>query len=116
MPTSFSCACTSCVIFASSGVFDAFRTILKPFGCPPSASFALAAFVSRLTTGTAPSYAQLLGGTGPFAIAPIPKYATASSSSRSTASDIASLSALVASGPFATFSQNPEYPTPGPSR
>src|SRR3989442_4894085 len=70
MPASRSWAWITSASWTLIGMLLVVIVKVKPFGWPPSASFARARARSRLIGGVLLSYAQLVGGIGPFAGTP----------------------------------------------
>src|SRR5262249_13981275 len=81
-----------------SGVLSVLNEKVKPFGMPPSASFALALSRSRLMGLMVSSYAQLDGEIGPFAGTPTFNHTPLTIASLSMAYMTACRSALLSKG------------------
>ena len=71
-PTSFNCACTTCISWMNVGFVQLLSVKEKPFAMPPSASFALAFAGSRFQSVKSRSCAHMLGGNGLHAGEPWP--------------------------------------------
>src|SRR2546421_2831662 len=67
MPASASWAWMTSASWTLIGMLFVVIVKVKPFGCPPSASFAFALARSRLIGGIERSYAQFAGEIGPLA-------------------------------------------------
>src|SRR5206468_7942415 len=98
MPASRSWAWITSASWTLIGMLLVVIVKVKPFGWPPSASFARARARSRLIGGMLLSYAQLVGGIGPLAGTPTLSHTPLTICSRSSEYATACRRALVANG------------------